>query len=95
MTSEPPVVMFPKHVAFIEKGSRVVTGTDTSKAVVYETQTGKVVQTLQYPENALVQPVSVRFHTSCSFNVDDLHPGLQYEASFYDCNGGFYSIPEL
>ena len=59
LESEKPLVLFPKDVAFSEAGTKLVTGTDRGMAVVYDSATGTVVQTLQYTKEGLVQPVTV------------------------------------
>ncbi|THH20171.1 hypothetical protein EUX98_g8637 [Antrodiella citrinella] len=58
LESEPPIVSFAKHVAFVDNGNLVVTGTDAGKAVVYDAETGKRMQDLTYPGGGLVQPVT-------------------------------------
>lgn len=63
-----PLVYFARHVAFAEDGSRVVGGSDTSKATVYDTETGSVVQDLDYTDKGLVQPVAVRLASLHNFH---------------------------
>lgn len=57
---EKQIVPFPKDVEFAEEGRKIVTGTDRGKAVVYDTESGKVLQNLKYTEDGLVQTVAVR-----------------------------------
>ncbi|KAL0562762.1 hypothetical protein V5O48_019317, partial [Marasmius crinis-equi] len=59
MKSIPPIVRFPKQVAFTSEGDLIVAGTDAGRAVVYETKSGKAVQSLSYPRGGLVQSVAM------------------------------------
>ncbi|KAH8096976.1 WD40-repeat-containing domain protein [Cristinia sonorae] len=61
LKTEPPIVHFPKHVAFGEGGSVIVAGSDRGKAIVYSSQSGKVLQNLPNPSGGLVQPIAVSF----------------------------------
>lgn len=56
----PPTVLFPKQVAFTDDDSSIVTGTDHGCAVIYDCESGDVLQTLVYPTGTLVQTVAVR-----------------------------------
>ena len=59
MKSDGPIVLVTKHVAFAEQYSKVVTGTDHSKAVVYDSNTGEVIQDLSYLGKGMIQPIAV------------------------------------
>ena len=50
-----------KDIVLSEEGTTLVGGTDSGMAIVYNTQSGKVIQTLEYPRGGLVQSVAVRF----------------------------------
>ncbi|KAJ3745950.1 WD40-repeat-containing domain protein, partial [Lentinula raphanica] len=54
-----PLVHFPKHVAFVEAGEKVVGGTDAGHAILYDVRTGREKQILNYPRSGLVQQVAV------------------------------------
>ncbi|KAJ3746903.1 WD40-repeat-containing domain protein [Lentinula raphanica] len=56
--AETPVVFYPKQVVFGESESIVVGGTDRGCALVYDVESERIIQTLQYPGGNLVQPVS-------------------------------------
>ncbi|KAE9386956.1 WD40 repeat-like protein, partial [Gymnopus androsaceus JB14] len=56
--SEPIRLSFPKHTIFTEDDTKVVGGTDRGCAEVYNVKTGKMVQTLKYKYEGLVQAVS-------------------------------------
>ncbi|KAL0575486.1 hypothetical protein V5O48_006490 [Marasmius crinis-equi] len=58
LESSPPVVRFPKQIAFTPQGDCLVAGTDSGKAVVYEIKSGKAIQSLDYPKGGLVQTVT-------------------------------------
>ncbi|KAL0572176.1 hypothetical protein V5O48_009789 [Marasmius crinis-equi] len=58
MESGPPIVRFPKQVAFTLEGDLLVAGTDAGKAIVYDTRSGKATQSLKYPRGGLVQSVA-------------------------------------
>ncbi|KAJ3781479.1 hypothetical protein GGU10DRAFT_379501 [Lentinula aff. detonsa] len=47
-----------KDIVFAEEETILVGGTDSGMAIVYDTQSGKVIQTLQYPRGGLVQSVA-------------------------------------
>ncbi|KAJ3738828.1 hypothetical protein DFH05DRAFT_1530984 [Lentinula detonsa] len=47
-----------KDIVFAEEETILVGGTDSGMAIVYNTQSGKVIQTLQYPRGGLVQSVA-------------------------------------
>ncbi|KAF9025484.1 hypothetical protein BDZ89DRAFT_1040530 [Hymenopellis radicata] len=55
---DPPLVRYPKQVAFVEGSKLVVGGTDRGKANVYDTASKQLVGTLDYPLGGLVQPVA-------------------------------------
>lgn len=59
LKSEDPVVLYPKQVAFAEQGTRIVTGSDRRKAIVYNAETGNVVQNLDFVGHSMVQPIGV------------------------------------
>lgn len=54
---------FSKDTAFAEGGTTLVGGTDSGMAIIYDAQSGKAIQMLEYPRGGLVQPVAVR--SSC------------------------------
>ncbi|KAK7019367.1 hypothetical protein VNI00_018111 [Paramarasmius palmivorus] len=56
--SAPTVVLYPKQVTFIEDGNKVVGGTDSGHAAIYDLSSGKIVQRLEYPKGGLVQVVA-------------------------------------
>jgi hypothetical protein len=65
-------VCYPMYAAFAEDSKFLVTGTANGCAVIYETGSGKLAQTLAYPRNrdsALVQHVDVRFSLSFFINL--------------------------
>ncbi|KAE9382409.1 hypothetical protein BT96DRAFT_1010699, partial [Gymnopus androsaceus JB14] len=49
-----------KDIVFAEEETTLVGGTDSGMAIVYDTQSGKVIQTLLYPRGGLVQSVASR-----------------------------------
>ncbi|THU76003.1 hypothetical protein K435DRAFT_658133 [Dendrothele bispora CBS 962.96] len=53
-----PVVSFAKQIVFADDGRFAVGGTDRGCAVLYDTQSGSVVQNFNYPKGGLVQPVT-------------------------------------
>ncbi|KAF9032302.1 hypothetical protein BDZ89DRAFT_1131431 [Hymenopellis radicata] len=55
---DPPLVRYPKQVAFVEGSKLVVGGTDRGKANIYDTASKQLVGTLDYPLGGLVQPVA-------------------------------------
>ncbi|KAF8997670.1 hypothetical protein BDZ89DRAFT_1051887 [Hymenopellis radicata] len=55
---DPPLVRYPKQVAFVEGSKLVVGGTDRGKANVYDAASKQLVGTLDYPLGGLVQPVA-------------------------------------
>jgi hypothetical protein len=59
----PPLVVYPRQLAFIEGGSRVVGGTDSGCAIVYDLNKGTIVERLIYPKGGLVQIVEVSTHS--------------------------------
>ncbi|KAL0575667.1 hypothetical protein V5O48_006298 [Marasmius crinis-equi] len=58
MEGPPPIVRFPKQVAFTGGGDLLVAGTDNGKAIVYDISSGKVFQSLPYTREGLVQSVA-------------------------------------
>ncbi|KAL0057660.1 hypothetical protein AAF712_015688 [Marasmius tenuissimus] len=60
LESSPPIVRFPKQVAFTTEGESLVAGTDLGKAIVYDIKSGRETQSLVYPRGGLVQ-------TTCTF----------------------------
>ncbi|THU92402.1 WD40 repeat-like protein [Dendrothele bispora CBS 962.96] len=56
-----PLVSFVKQVAFTNEGNLAISGTDRGCGILYDTRSGKAVQTLRYPKGGLVQPVTVSF----------------------------------
>ncbi|KAJ3924631.1 MAG: hypothetical protein NXY57DRAFT_1044773, partial [Lentinula lateritia] len=55
---EPPIISYPKQVAFAENGTKIVAGTDRGKVLIYNTESGQLDQTLIYVKGNLVQPVA-------------------------------------
>lgn len=51
--------LIPKDTAFAEEGKTLVGGTDSGMAIVYDAESGKAIQNLEYPRGGLVQPVAV------------------------------------
>ncbi|KAJ3743034.1 WD40-repeat-containing domain protein [Lentinula detonsa] len=62
---EPIHIAVPKHLSFVEDGSKVLGGTDRGYAALYDVQSGKVVQKLKYSLGGLVQSVA-----ACATNDD-------------------------
>ncbi|KAJ8089189.1 hypothetical protein PM082_014437 [Marasmius tenuissimus] len=57
-STAPTVVTYPRQMTLIEDGSRLVSGTDSGHAVVYNLDRYTVEQKLVYPKGGLVQPVA-------------------------------------
>ncbi|KAJ3769382.1 WD40-repeat-containing domain protein, partial [Lentinula raphanica] len=56
--AEMPVVFYPKQVVFGESESIIVGGSDHGCALVFDVESERLIQTLQYPGGNLVQPIS-------------------------------------
>lgn len=63
MTGPPPQFLVPKQIVHIENGTKVVAGSDHGCAIIYNIQTGKDIQRLDYARGGLVQAITV----SCAF----------------------------
>ncbi|KAL0057612.1 hypothetical protein AAF712_015736 [Marasmius tenuissimus] len=57
-STAPTVVPYPRQMSLIEDGSRLVSGTDSGHAVIYNLDRFTVEQKLAYPRGGLVQPVA-------------------------------------
>ncbi|KAK7434699.1 hypothetical protein VKT23_020063 [Stygiomarasmius scandens] len=53
-----PLVAFPKQTLFIDQSKFAIAGTDRGCAVIYDTGSGVVVNTLRYPKDGLVHTVA-------------------------------------
>lgn len=60
MVPERAKALIPKDSAFAEEGKALIGGTDCGMVIVYDAQSGKALQTLDYPRGGLVQSVAVR-----------------------------------
>ncbi|KAK7024409.1 hypothetical protein VNI00_015372 [Paramarasmius palmivorus] len=56
--SAPTTVLSPKQVRFVERGCKLIAGTDSAHAAMYDVEKGKLEQKLVYPRGGLVQTVA-------------------------------------
>ena len=56
---ETPIAPYTKRAVFIEDGQLLVGGTDRGYAVIYDTDSSHLIQTLEYSRGGLVQHVAV------------------------------------